>query len=274
MNPDFSFENVDILTYEWTLRYLFKWVQSEHTPNVPLDTALVQDMLVIKHRRVHREFETGFENGLFEDVALPPLNLEDAECHYQVIRYNIGNLNCAVCSPVPLSYRTYDTQTDQKATPHDHAAGVAARNGESIETLDSDHDIPSFLWFSRISYPISGIRTGDVIERAEGVNMSNYVKKWDENEVHQGHLRILATVLSELRSLTHRSKTKACQVAPCLLQDRKALHVCEALYISPLGEGTAIVYTHENYPTVGDIRVQDETELEEALMSRVIAMER
>lgn len=99
MNPDYAFNNVDILADRNNLRVLLEFVQGKTVGPFRLDLYMVFGTLVIVRREEgfwRRSNGTGYGFNFEKHFTTPTPDMTDATSHYRAIRYSMGPLN-VVC---------------------------------------------------------------------------------------------------------------------------------------------------------------------------------
>lgn len=112
MNPDFRFDDVDIVVNRNSLRKLLDLCGGRVTESFRVNLLQVQSSLFIERcEKSARKLVRGSQNSgwgrnferAFTDF---PLGLEDSTGHHRVLRYPLGNLNCVVRFEVDACYET------------------------------------------------------------------------------------------------------------------------------------------------------------------------
>ncbi|KAF3009562.1 hypothetical protein E8E13_005676 [Curvularia kusanoi] len=99
MNPDYAFNDVDILADRNNLRVLLEFVQGKTVGPFRLDLYMVFNTLVIVRREDgfwRRSDGTGYGFNFEKHFTTPTPDMTDATSHYRAIRYRMGPLN-VVC---------------------------------------------------------------------------------------------------------------------------------------------------------------------------------
>jgi hypothetical protein len=96
MNPEYKFNDVDVLADRNNLRVLLDFTQGKSNGPLRLNCFLVHNTLVIvrKEPRWWRHSDGNSYGGNFERFFTRPIaGMEDATSHYRAIRYPMGPLN-------------------------------------------------------------------------------------------------------------------------------------------------------------------------------------
>lgn len=234
MNPDYRFNDVDVLADRNNLRVLLEFCQGKANGPFRLDVYLVSNTLVIvrKESRWWKNSDgVGYGCNFEKFFTRPAEGMEDATSHYRAIRYPLGPLN-VVCR---FEADAYDDGivTGGSAPSDTVSGGLAARPHldlrAPIKVLPRGRIIPTAqlvelktqrydpervrlvqcqdqLWFGRTSLLFTGpygLNTG-VINRIKYEDATERIKNWEEN--NQDSLRKLPALLSQLRSILKRER--------------------------------------------------------------------
>jgi hypothetical protein len=234
MNPNYQFNDVDVLADRNSLRTLLEVCQGT-SKEFRLDLYLVHKTLVIvrKEARWWKRHDGGSRGCNFEKYFTKPADgMDDATNHYRAIRYPMGPLN-VVCR---FEADAYDdgalpdelTQSEAAAVTGDMAERQRFTYQLPIQHLQKGHVVPNAhiveikskshrenttfekpachdqLWFGRTSLLYMGPyrpETGVVSQTKQNdtADTMKYVKTWEEK--HQEALRKLVTLLSMLRAI-------------------------------------------------------------------------
>ncbi|KAH6638901.1 hypothetical protein C7974DRAFT_469547 [Boeremia exigua] len=99
MNPEYAFNDVDVLADRNNLRVLLEFVQGKTVGPFRLDLYLVLNTLVIVRREDkfwRRSNGTGYGFNFEKHFTTPAPDMPDATSHYRAIRYRMGSLS-VVC---------------------------------------------------------------------------------------------------------------------------------------------------------------------------------
>ncbi|CAO2647342.1 Nn.00g082640.m01.CDS01 [Neocucurbitaria sp. VM-36] len=250
MNPNYQFNDVDVLADRNNLRVLLEFVQGKANGPFRLDLYLVFDTLIIVRKESRWwKFSDGASYGCnFEKFFTRPAEgMEDATSHYRAIKYPMGPLN-VVCRFEADAYDDgvlVDDLTQSEAIAV--SGGLAERPKfdlrAPIRVLQKGHIVPTSqmvelktqkydperfrpvacqdqLWFGRTSLLFTGPyehNTG-VIKRVKREDATERIKNWEEN--NQENLRKLVTLLTQLRGVLKRERRP--NRAVVLVRDDKA----------------------------------------------------
>ena len=236
MNPDYQFNDVDVLADRNNLRVLLEFCQGKANGPFRLNIFLVFNTLVIvrKESRWWKNSDGASYGCNFEKFfTQPSQGMEDATSHYRAIRYPLGPLSVVVrfeadayddgIVPTELTQSettavsgglagkpTFDFRAPIKVLQKGHIVPTA----QMVEMKTQKHDPERFrpvacqdqLWFGRTSLLFTGpyeLGTG-VINYVKTENATKRIKTWEEN--NQEGLRKLATLLAQLRTILKRER--------------------------------------------------------------------
>ncbi|KAK2049097.1 hypothetical protein LZ31DRAFT_489347 [Colletotrichum somersetense] len=245
MNPDVSFDSIDIITNRNSLRKLLDFSAGRSGDYFRLNLHLVRNTLIIERcEKNTREFKNGLRDAgwgrHFEEAfAKYPAGLERSLSHHRTLRYSIGTLSCAVQFEVDASY-----EQGNKTGPLDDLVsrvekmsiscaqpGEAKRppQGLQIETVyagarvmdqstaaelkssskyKSINHFMSQLWFGRTPWIIVGLHTEGTFDSRNITDATDLFAEWETK--NQKMLRKLATVLGELRTAIKKNGGRHC----------------------------------------------------------------
>ncbi|KAK1595553.1 uncharacterized protein LY79DRAFT_602861 [Colletotrichum navitas] len=110
MNPDVSFDEIDVVTNRNSLRKLFNFCHGRIREDFRLNLHLVRNTLIVE-RCEKRTLEiicgsrnTGWGRNFEEASVKFPAGLEQSLGHHRTLRYPLGALSCAVQFEVDASY--------------------------------------------------------------------------------------------------------------------------------------------------------------------------
>jgi hypothetical protein len=233
MNPNYQFNDVDVLADRNNLRLLLEVCQKKSNAPFRLHLFLVHKTLVIvrKEPKWWKQHNGGSRGSNFEKFfAKPAEGMEDATNHYRAIRYPMGPLNVVV----RFEADAYDdgvfpfTQSEAAAVTGDMAERPRFTYNTPIQHLQKGHVVPNAqivelkskthpdgkcferpncqdqLWFGRTSRLYMGPykpETGIIshVREDNTAKTMEWVKKWEAN--HQEALRKVVTLLSMLRAV-------------------------------------------------------------------------
>jgi hypothetical protein len=236
MNPDYQFNDVDVLAERNSLRVLLEYAQGKFTGPLRLDLYLIFNTLVIVRKESNwwkgndgKSYGCNFERFF----TRPTEGMEDATSHYRAIRYPMGPLS-VVCR---FEADAYDDGIVSDELSQSEAAAVSGGLTKRpqftyrapIRVLQKGHIVPTSqmvelktqrhdpqnpktvncqdqLWFGRTSLLFTGPYEKDtgVIKRIKQEIATSRIKTWEKNQ--QEPLRKLVDLLSKLRSVLKRER--------------------------------------------------------------------
>jgi hypothetical protein len=253
MNPNYQFNDVDVLADRNNLRVLLEFVQGKANGPFRLDLYSIYDTLVIvrNESRWWKNMTGGQSHGCnFEAFFTRPAEgMEDATSHYRAIRYPIGPLSVVV----RFEADAYDDEiaSDDSIPSEDHAVsgGLAERpmfkfsapvlvketgtivpTAQMVELKTKAYREDSYdmslvqcqdqLWFGRTSLLYTGryISGSGIVTRIKLENAKERVTRWEES--NQESLQKLVALLSQLKSIMKRERRP--NHAVMLVRDDKA----------------------------------------------------
>ncbi|KAK2053599.1 hypothetical protein LY76DRAFT_667131 [Colletotrichum caudatum] len=245
MNPDVSFDNIDVVTNRTSLRKLLDFCAGRSGDCFRLNLHLVRNTLIVERcDKNTREFKTGSRDGgwgrHFEKASANyPAGLRQSLSHHRTLRYSIGALSCAVQFEVDASY-----EQDNKAGPLDGLvprmetvsiprahlseakspwqglqvetayAGARVMDQSTTAELKSSSKnkninyYMSQLWFGRTPWIIVGLHTEGTFDSRRITDVTDRFAEWEVN--NQEILRKLVTVLGELRTAIQKNGGRHC----------------------------------------------------------------
>lgn len=121
MNPDFRFDDVDIVVNRNSLRKLLDLCGGRVAESFRVNLLLIHSSLFIERcEKSARQLVKGSQNSgwgrnferTFTDI---PLGVEDSTGHHRALRYPLGNLNCVVRFEVDACYEINEMKGEDKA---------------------------------------------------------------------------------------------------------------------------------------------------------------
>lgn len=242
MNPSFRFDDVDVLANRNSLRKLLDFCAGRRQDSFRINLHLVDRTLVIERcERSARELIRGYQNAgfgrTFEGAFTKyPPGLEDSAAHHRVLRYQIGNLSCAVRFEVDACYKPKEKEGDeaevlasaiQQLSMGDSAGEsqggllpqgtvpMAQSLAAEIKTASKPKGPGMFmpqLWFGRTPWLIVGRHSDGCFEQIKITDTKSHFADWEGKQ--QTNLRKLAAVLAELREAVEANGGGNC-VAIC-----------------------------------------------------------
>ncbi|KAF1848088.1 uncharacterized protein K460DRAFT_375015 [Cucurbitaria berberidis CBS 394.84] len=236
MNPNYQFNDVDVLADRNNLRVLLEFVQGKSNGPFRLDLYLVFNTLIIVRNQSRwwthhngQSYGCNFEKFFTRSAK----GMEDATSHYRAIKYPMGPLN-VVCRFEADAYD--DGLVSDELSLSEAAAvsgGLAQRpnfvHKAPIRVLQKGHIVPTAqmvelktqkhdperykpvacqdqLWFGRTSLLFTGpyeLNTG-VIRRVKCEDATARIKHWEDD--NQENLRKLVSLLTQLRAVLQRER--------------------------------------------------------------------
>lgn len=243
MNPDYAFNDIDVLADRNNLRVLLEFVQGKTVGPLRLDLYMVFGTLVIVRREDgfwRRSNGTGYGFNFEKHFTTPTPDMTDAASHYRAIRYRMGPLNvvcrfeadayvdtardtlseseaAAVAPPVPIekdlmqrpqfAYRA-PFQVLQKGhlVPGQQILELKTqvhKTGDDHQSFGSWHDQ---LWFGRTKHLYTGryeAGTGKILF-IKYEDATERVKRWEDK--NQADLQKLVGLLLKLKGMLLKQK--------------------------------------------------------------------
>ncbi|KAK2025929.1 hypothetical protein LX32DRAFT_702301 [Colletotrichum zoysiae] len=245
MNPDASFDDVDIVTNRNSLRKLLDFSAGRSGDYFRLNLHLVRNTLIIERRwKRTREFiddsrEKGWGKSFEEASAQFPAGLEHSLGYHRTLRYSLGALSCAVqfevdacfdsgSKPGPLDdlvprMETVSIPCDQPGKAKGPQQGVQVEtvyHGARVMDQSTTAELKSTcsekrikqvmpqLWFGRTPWLIVGRHTNGTFDDVKITNVTEEFAEWEATK--QEALRKLVTLLEELRTAIRRNGGRPC----------------------------------------------------------------
>lgn len=236
MNPNYQFNDIDVLADRNNLRVLLEFVQGKVNGPFRLDLYLVFNTLIIvrKESRWWKVSDGASYGCNFEKFfTQPSQGMEDATSHYRAIRYSMGPLN-VVCRFEADAYDdglvsdeltqfeanavsgglTERPKFDFRAPIRVLQKGHIVPTAQMVELKTQKYDPERFrpvtcqdqLWFGRTKLLFTGpyeANTG-VIRRVKFEDATDRIRNWEQN--NQESLRKLVTLLTQLRAVLKRER--------------------------------------------------------------------
>lgn len=102
MKPEFSLNDVDLVTNRNSLRKLFDFVNGRARDSFRIDLHMVEKTLFLTRRErnargiICGSMDSGFGHNFEHAFSTPEPGIENSASHHRVIRYALGDLNCVV----------------------------------------------------------------------------------------------------------------------------------------------------------------------------------
>ncbi|ERF75695.1 hypothetical protein EPUS_01525 [Endocarpon pusillum Z07020] len=102
MKPEFSLNDIDLVTNRNSLRKLFDFVKGRARDSFRIDLHMVQKTLFLTRRErntreiIYGSRDSGYGHNFEHTFSTPEPGIEDSASHHRVIRYALGDLNCVV----------------------------------------------------------------------------------------------------------------------------------------------------------------------------------
>lgn len=242
MNPNYAFNNIDILADRNNLRVLLEFVQGKTVGPFRLDLYMVFNTLVIVRREEgfwRRSNGTGYGFNFEKHFTTPIPDMTDATSHYRAIRYRMGPLNVA-CRFEADAYvdAAAETPSDSEAAavapPVPTGADLMQRPKFTyhapFKVLQKGHLVPGHqilelktqvvkpleyqafgpwqdqLWFGRTKHIFTGryeAGTGKILQ-IKKEDATARVKRWEDR--NQTELQKLVALLMTLRATLMKQK--------------------------------------------------------------------
>ncbi|EFQ33871.1 hypothetical protein CGRA01v4_10767 [Colletotrichum graminicola] len=247
MNPDASFNEIDIVTNRNSLRKLFNFCLGRSREDFRLNLHLVRNTLIVERCEkltsviINGSPSTGWGRNFEEASAKFPAGLEKSLGHHRTLRYSLGALSCAVQFEVDASYdpdsgkpapldallprmEKLSVQCAQRGEtksppPRDvqiETVYVGARvmdqsTAAEIKSATQNKTIGQFmpqLWFGRTPWLIVGRHAEGKFGSRKITDAAAQFAGWEAT--NQETLRKLVTVLGELRTAVRKNEGRHC----------------------------------------------------------------
>ncbi|KAJ8133528.1 hypothetical protein O1611_g86 [Lasiodiplodia mahajangana] len=257
MNPTINFADVDIVINRNSLRKLLDFCGGTVSDSFRINLAMVDNTLFIeRHERNARELIRGTQthgwgHNFEKAFTKLPKELEHSTQYHRVIRYPLGELNCAVRFEVDACYG--DDNEGEKIAADSVYGGLALDisklsiekdSGGSKITLAQQHrakkefklmpqsttaeikttskdkslyKVLPQLWFGRTPWLIMGHHVEGIFDKVNVTNVEANFKSWETRR--QNELKKLVSLLSQLRESVKKGGFKRC-IATCERQTR------------------------------------------------------
>ena len=252
--PTINFETVDVFAYHLELVRLYNMVRSMYRVRFNrhrFEFCMIRNTLFLgmlpsrvsgfmgektsfSPDMVPQNAKTGFRLEIVKALTIPEPGLEDANRHYRVIRYQLGDLNCVVQFQVDAHVPFYGSPYTSATARIDTCSNTKSKSMENIgfrplQLIPGGYVVPSSAllniqypsksqsplmkevaltkaWFNRISrmvlvpYP----QGRGTITSVEYLHTADYLSSWEiEN---RDALRKLTSLLTELRNIASTEK--------------------------------------------------------------------
>ncbi|KAF2009145.1 hypothetical protein BU24DRAFT_474013 [Aaosphaeria arxii CBS 175.79] len=230
MNPDFKFDDVDIVCDRNTLRRLLPWGKCQTTDPFAVDLVVIgKTMFMCRKEHMTIGSGNGFGNEFENRATTSLLGLQRASSHHRVHMYKFGNLNIMVRHEVDAfhedeaAYNNTDSQmisayqppkgltTFQINRESTHAHKTILHPGGRVIDWKQIGEIKSTgigksaspgqymeqLWFSRTPLLFVGRHQNGNFEDLKATKVDGMWKDWEQR--HQPELASLAALLQVTR---------------------------------------------------------------------------
>ncbi|KAK6193294.1 hypothetical protein LQW54_012595 [Pestalotiopsis sp. IQ-011] len=151
MNPEVTFDEIDVLVNRNSLRRLLEFCQGRRPDSFRLNLFVINNTLVIERctksakQMIHGSANSGYGKSFEHAVTRVPLELQDSMGHHCVLKYNLGSLNCAVRFEVDASViaPVADPQMQAEGTRDSQVPGDVNRLIGGLQALDLDRKYSS-----------------------------------------------------------------------------------------------------------------------------------
>ncbi|KAH7329082.1 Rad17 cell cycle checkpoint protein-domain-containing protein [Stachybotrys elegans] len=222
MDPARRFDDVDLLVNRNSLRKLLDFCSGRSQDSFRVNLFAVENTLIIERCErnakeiIHGSFRSGFGHNFEHAITVSPPGIENTTAHHRVLRYNFGDLNCAVRFEVDACHGGTRTKgessmsslidsfntTLQLKPPTTRPKALGSRSVQVIPrgTLTAQSQaaeikawgknkstfqvIPQ-LWFGRTPWLIKGTHNEGVFDKIEVVDMEDELSNWESREKTQ-----------------------------------------------------------------------------------------
>lgn len=168
MNPDYKFNDVDVLIDRNSLRNLLDFIRGNCSKMFRIDLFIVHNTLVVEMWEALTKMisqgggHTGWGHNFENAITRPEPGMEDHAEHGRVLRYDFGGLRCAVRFEVDASYVESSTEAPGKGQGCPGDTEKEANDlSEALSTLEVQK--------SRTDLKVKGPSQIRVISRGSGI---------------------------------------------------------------------------------------------------------
>jgi hypothetical protein len=252
MNQEFRFDNVDVIVNRNSLRKLLDLCQGSCSESFRIKLFMVHNTLVIERSEKSAQImlrgsgNSGYGHNFKRACTQLSPELSDSSGHHRVLKYNLGNLCCAVRFEVDAVSTDLSDQNRSRTEPDDLAAhlgtlqlapspskskasqrgsvqviprGTITAQSQSMEikTRSKPSPISKFLpqlWFGRTPYLARAYHVNGTFQRCTVKKCLKDFEEWEQTPKIQLALQKMVSVISQLRDITNKTPGKAC-IAIC-----------------------------------------------------------
>ncbi|KAH7159788.1 geranylgeranyl pyrophosphate synthetase [Dactylonectria estremocensis] len=239
MQPDFRFDDVDVIINRNSLRKLLDFCGNRSSKSFRLSLLLVHNTLVVERNEKNSTMivtgsnNTGYGHNFERVFTTPVPGLGASTGHHRILQYKLGDLNCVVRFEVDACYPGEPSKpsnnTNPSIIPVLQMQALSLEQGQEIgataEIQEEPHMPQSMtaelktgsqsldsclpqLWFGRTPWFIRGRHNGGLFHDVEITNVASQFSDWETK--NQDSLRKLVTVLSQLREGTRLHGGRNC----------------------------------------------------------------
>lgn len=246
MNPEVTFDEIDVLVNRNSLRRLLEFCQGRRPDSFRLNLFVINRTLVIERctksakQMIHGSANAGYGKSFEHAITRVPSELRGSMGHHCVLKYSLGNLNCAVRFEVDacVNPTVADPQMQAEGTRESQVPVDVNRLSRDFQTLDVDrkhsststsgssmHVIPRGpgtspsqmaeikantkppgqclpqMWFGRTPYLIRGAHDKATFTNVSIDNLSENFEVWENNPRNQEALQKMVSLISQLRTM-------------------------------------------------------------------------
>lgn len=242
MNPQFTFDDVDIVVNRNSLRKLLDFSCGHSLDSFRLSLLMVNNTLFIeRNERSARELLTGsnqrgWGHNFEKTFTKFPVGEDESSGHHRVLCYPLGHMRCAVRFEVDACYEANvkeDTHVEslllrlgglsissstndklQSSKPASHlgtSVVMPQSTAAELKTTQKSKTLSSCLpqlWFGRTPWLIIGKHTKGTFESVKITDAAASFEQWETRQ--QAALQKMVTILDRLRGAVRRNGGRNC----------------------------------------------------------------
>ncbi|KAF2196025.1 hypothetical protein GQ43DRAFT_384216, partial [Delitschia confertaspora ATCC 74209] len=231
MNPGTKVDNIDIFANRNSFRKLLHIVSGRRFDPFCMDLQMVKGTLFISRKEqdartmIYGSLNSGYGHSLEDTFTTPEEGLDHSSSHHRVIRYHMGNLNCAVRFEVDAYYEPYDggvavpepAPSQMKFETYEYASTQVIRKGTLVSSsalaeikAKKSHQVSQTmpqLWFGRTPYLLTGHNVDGVVHKISCTHAALEFRDWEKK--NQETLRKLVGLLEMIIDVVKKTEKRA-----------------------------------------------------------------